>query len=106
MIRPIWLVIAGAGDACPLYLFPRSLYNTKLPKAKSLVGLPNAVFNGVITVNGKDLAIDGWIGNQNYNWGVKHTEAGVSLNFVKGVTSLDFDSRGSFRLAEYAFCGH
>ena len=35
--------LAFTGEAAPLFLLPLSLYEAKLPKAKSLVGLPMAV---------------------------------------------------------------
>ncbi len=43
-------------------------------KAKSLVGLPMAVFNGLLTVDGKDIGVENWGGSQNHNWGAKHTD--------------------------------
>ncbi|MEJ5362173.1 MAG: hypothetical protein WHV26_08920 [Spirochaetota bacterium] len=62
------------GNEDPVFLFPPKLYTTKLPKAKSLVGLPNALFNGTINVNGATMTIDNWVGSQNHNWGSKHTD--------------------------------
>jgi len=63
-----------AGDQPPIYLLPQALYTGNLPKAKSLVGLPLAVYNGSITVNGELFAIKNWVGSQNHNWGSKHTD--------------------------------
>jgi len=62
------------GNSQPLFLFPPKLYTTKLPKAKSLVSLPFAVFNGYISVNNERLDIKNWVGSQNHNWGSKHTD--------------------------------
>lgn len=62
------------GEEKPLFLFPLSMYGTKLPKAKSLVGLPCAEFTGSITTDGMTQKIDAWIGSQNHNWGSKHTD--------------------------------
>lgn len=62
------------GNQEPLFLFPPKLYSTKLPKAKSLVALPNAIFNGNIVVNGETINISDWVGSQNHNWGSKHTD--------------------------------
>ncbi len=50
------------------------MYETKLPKAKSLVGLPCAEFTGSITTDGTAHIIDSWIGSQNHNWGSRHTD--------------------------------
>ncbi len=59
----------------PLLLdFHRKLYGAPLPKAKVLVGSPNAVYRGRLTVNGESVEIDGWVGSQNHNWGEKHTD--------------------------------
>ncbi len=62
------------GDAEPLFLLPLNLYNAPLPKAKSLVGLPMAVFNGSLSVDGKEIEVANWLGSQNHNWGAKHTD--------------------------------
>ena len=62
------------GEQLPLYLFDRNLYKTRLPKAKSLVPLPNAVFYGEMIINGQTVEIDNWQGSQNHNWGPKHTD--------------------------------
>jgi hypothetical protein len=62
------------GDAPPLFLLPLRLYRASLPRAKSLVGLPLATYDGVLTVDGKAIAVDGWVGSQNHNWGSRHTD--------------------------------
>jgi hypothetical protein len=62
------------GDEPPLFHFPIRLYETALPKAKTLVGLPFAVFRGALEVDGVRLEIDDWVGSQNHNWGSKHTD--------------------------------
>ncbi|HZW11835.1 MAG TPA: hypothetical protein VFF81_01410 [Noviherbaspirillum sp.] len=59
----------------PLLLLPRSLYESGFPKAKALVGAPNALFDGVITVDGTSIPIQQWQGSQNHNWGSKHTDS-------------------------------
>ena len=63
-----------AGDEPPLLLLPESWYGRSLPKAKALVGTPNAVFHGTLTLDGGQIAIDGWRGSQNHNWGQRHTD--------------------------------
>ncbi len=62
------------GSQPPLLLFPRSFYDRGFPKAKALVGTPNAVFQGHLDVDGQRLSVDGWVGSQNHNWGVRHTD--------------------------------
>lgn len=63
-----------SGDTEPLFLLPLNLYDVPLPKAKSLVGLPMAVFNGTLTVDRKEIGVKNWVGSQNHNWGAKHTD--------------------------------
>jgi hypothetical protein len=62
------------GHEPPLLLLPESLYERGFPKAKSLVGTPNAEYTGTLTVDGREIPIDGWRGSQNHNWGSRHTD--------------------------------
>ena len=62
------------GTEPPLYLLPRRLYRGGFPKAKSLVGLPLARYDGALTVGDRTIAVDGWLGSQNHNWGSRHTD--------------------------------
>jgi hypothetical protein len=63
------------GDEPPLLLLPESFYARGFPKAKALVGTPNAVFDGTVSVNGAAVDVRGWVGSQNHNWGSKHTDS-------------------------------
>lgn len=58
----------------PLLLLPPKLYAGPFPKAKAMVGSPNALFSGSIEVDGTRIDIDGWQGSQNHNWGLRHTD--------------------------------
>ena len=62
------------GTEPPLLLLPERLYAGGFPKAKALVGTPNARYAGTLTVDGHVIPIDGWRGSQNHNWGVRHTD--------------------------------
>jgi len=62
------------GSEAPLFLLPRALYETRLPRAKSLVGLPLAVHEGIVEVDGRAVDVGGWVGSQNHNWGSRHTD--------------------------------
>jgi hypothetical protein len=64
-----------AGDEPPLLLLPAALYERGFPKAKALVGTPNARFDGVLSVNGEAVDVGGWVGSQNHNWGSRHTDS-------------------------------
>jgi hypothetical protein len=58
----------------PLLNYPAGLYPGGFPKAKALVSSPNAVFDGTLGVDGDEIVIDGWVGSQNHNWGLQHTD--------------------------------
>ena len=62
----------GGGE--PLLLLPEKLYAGGFPKAKALVGSPGARYRGHIDVNGRRVEIDDWVGSQNHNWGIRHTD--------------------------------
>ena len=62
------------GSDAPLLLLPENLYEGGFPKAKALVGTPNARYVGTLTVDGEPVTIDGWVGSQNHNWGRRHTD--------------------------------
>ena len=66
--------LSFAGTAAPLFLLPPKLYRAALPKAKSLVSLPFATFNGSLAVDRAVIDVSGWVGSQNHNWGSKHTD--------------------------------
>ena len=61
------------GEGPALLLLPEPLYSRPFPKAKALVGTPNARYTGMLTVDGVVIPIDGWRGSQNHNWGSQHT---------------------------------
>ena len=67
--------LSYAGDGAPLLLLPEPYYSRDLPRAKALVGTPNAVYDGTLAVDGETIAIDGWRGSQNHNWGRRHTDS-------------------------------
>lgn len=66
--------LSYTGSAPPLLLLPRSFYPRAFPKAKAVVGMPNAIFKGDLTVDGMKVAIDNWVGSLNHNWGTRHTD--------------------------------
>jgi len=57
----------------PLFLLPLHLYNTPFPKAKSIVSQPLAHFNGRLQIGDRSIDIQDWVGSQNHNWGLEHT---------------------------------
>jgi hypothetical protein len=69
----VW-TLAMRGEPSPLLLLPPAMYEARLPRAKSLVPVPLAVFDGHLTVDGRPLDVAGWVGSQNHNWGSRHTD--------------------------------
>jgi len=62
------------GDSKPVLLLPLNLYKGRFPAAKSLVSLPMARFHGKLSVNGESMDVSDWLGSQNHNWGIRHTD--------------------------------
>lgn len=66
------------GHERPLLLFPPGMYEAPLPRAKSLVGVPMAIYEGTLDVDGRVIHVGGdvggWVGSQNHNWGSRHTD--------------------------------
>ena len=71
--RIAWQLAISGGER-PLLLLPRSWYVRRLPSAKALVSTPGAVFDGSIEIDGARVAVEGWRGSQNHNWGSRHTD--------------------------------
>ncbi|MGO4377154.1 tocopherol cyclase family protein [Pseudoduganella sp. RAF53_2] len=68
-----WALEVGGG-AAPLLLLPRGLYETRLPAAKALVTVPDALFTGTIDLDGRRVDVQNWRGSLNHNWGRRHTD--------------------------------
>lgn len=66
--------LAFGGGMETLFMLPLKMYQTSFPKAKMLVGTPMAKYSGTITVDGKKIVVENWVGSQNHNWGSKHTD--------------------------------
>jgi hypothetical protein len=63
------------GPSAPAVVVAGAAVRRQLPKAKALVGTPNAVYTGTLIVDGAEIPIDGWRGSQNHNWGSRHTDS-------------------------------
>lgn len=71
--RVAWDLRWAGGDR-PLFLLPHRLYEARLPRAKSLVGVPGCVYRGTLRAGDREIPVDGWVGSQNHNWGTRHTD--------------------------------
>jgi hypothetical protein len=79
-----WELLFGS-DERPLLHLPRDwMYRARLPRTKLLSPAPAARFDGRLTVDGREIAVDGWRGMVGHNWGAQHAERWIWLH---GVTS-------------------
>jgi hypothetical protein len=59
----------------PLYHLPAGwMYRAPLPRTKLLSPLPLATFDGQLTVDGREIPVEGWPGMVGHNWGAQHAE--------------------------------
>ena len=73
------------GGEPPLFHLPRPwLYTARMPRTKLLSPLPAAVFDGTVTVDGRELDVGGWTGMIGHNWGAQHAERWIWLHGLTG----------------------
>lgn len=65
----------------PLFHLPRDwMYRAPLPRTKLLSPAPAARFDGLVTVDGREVAVQGWRGMVGHNWGAQHAERWIWLH--------------------------
>lgn len=69
-----WDLTIAPGEEAGVKLLTERAYRAKFPTAKTQVRHPLARFDGTVTL-GDTVALDGWTGSVNHNWGRKHTPA-------------------------------
>jgi hypothetical protein len=73
----------------PLFHLPRGwMYSAPLPRTKLLSPAPAARFDGLLTVDGREVDLAGWRGMIGHNWGSQHAERWIWLH------GLGFDGAG------------
>jgi hypothetical protein len=73
----------------PLFHLPRDwMYRAPVPRTKLLSPAPAARFDGTLTVDGREIPVDGWRGMVGHNWGAQHAERWIWLH------GLGFDGAG------------
>jgi hypothetical protein len=69
------------GSEPPLFHLPASwMYRTPLPRTKVLSPVPGARFDGVLSIAGRTITVDGWRGMVGHNWGAQHAERWIWLH--------------------------
>jgi hypothetical protein len=87
--RTSWSLRFPDGEP-PLRHFPeRWMYTGRVPRTKLVSVTPSTVFDGALTVDGEQIAVDGWPGMVGHNWGEEHATRWI---WVHG---LGFDGAGS-----------
>jgi len=67
--------LAFSGSERPIVpFFSDKMYDAPLPRSKLVTPLPDARFDGHVTVDGARWAVEGWRGMQGHNWGSGHAE--------------------------------
>jgi hypothetical protein len=70
-----WDLQITPGSQQPVKLLTERAYKARIPTAKTTVRHPLARFDGWLELDDVRLALDGWTGSVNHNWGTKHTPA-------------------------------
>jgi hypothetical protein len=79
-----WELRFESGEA-PLLHLPRDwMYSARLPRTKLLSPLPAARFDGTISLEGREITVEGWRGMVGHNWGTQHAERWIWLHGLTG----------------------
>jgi hypothetical protein len=70
-----WKLTIAPGNEPPVKLLTDRGYKAPIPTAKTMVRHPLARFDGTVELADRRVAIDGWTGSVNHNWGRRHTPA-------------------------------
>src|SRR4051812_19109001 len=78
----LWKLGFESSEA-PLWHLPREwMYRAKLPRTKTLSPLPAARFEGTVTVEGREIDVDGWRGMVGHNRGAEHAERWIWMHGI------------------------
>jgi hypothetical protein len=77
-----WELRFESGEA-PLLHLPRDwMYTSRLPRTKLLSPVPAARFEGALTLDGREIPVQGWRGMVGHNWGAQHAERWIWLHGI------------------------
>lgn len=75
--------LAFESREAPLFHLPLGwMYRAPLPRTKLCSPLPAARFSGRLSVDGREIDVDGWRGMAGHNWGAQHAERWIWLHGV------------------------
>jgi hypothetical protein len=79
-LQPAWDLTFEDG-APAFHHLPRGwMYRAPVPRTKTLSPNPATTFSGTVTVDGREIALDGWPGMVGHNWGAEHAERWIWTN--------------------------
>jgi hypothetical protein len=70
-----WQLRITPGNEPPVTVLTDRAYRARFPSAKTKARHPLARFDGSVDLDDVHLAVDGWTGSVNHNWGRRHTPA-------------------------------
>jgi hypothetical protein len=82
-----WSLRFRTAESPLLHLPYERLYRARLPRTKTLSPAPAARFDGQLSVDGRQIAVQGWPGVVGHNWGAEHAERWIWLH------GLDFEGQ-------------
>jgi hypothetical protein len=84
-----WSLRFRDGEPTLRHLPERWMYTGRLPRTKLVSVTPSTVFDGALTVDGEEIAVDGWPGMVGHNWGEEHAARWIWLH------GLGFEGAGA-----------
>jgi hypothetical protein len=82
--HPSWDLRFSSSEEPLLQLPRRWLYKAPVPRTKTLSPWPSARFEGTVSVDGREIELDGWNGMLGHNWGSEHAERWIWLHGIEG----------------------
>src|SRR3954447_14166495 len=75
-----WSLTFGDGATAFRHLPREWMYTARLPRTKTLSPYPRTTFSGRVTVDDREIELDGWHGMVGHNWGAEHAERWIWTN--------------------------
>jgi hypothetical protein len=79
-LSPSWELTFDDGAPAFRHLARDWMYRAPVPRTKTLSPYPSTTFSGRVTVDGREIEVDGWRGMVGHNWGAEHAERWIWTN--------------------------